>query len=65
MILLEERLRFWSDQRVPMPYVAALSSMIMIFGGDKEVIDRARATWRGVFVPRQSFNTASHMQKSY
>jgi transcriptional regulator with XRE-family HTH domain len=53
MILLEERLRFWSDQRVPMPYVAALSSMIMIFGGDEGVIERARATWGGVFVPRR------------
>jgi transcriptional regulator with XRE-family HTH domain len=52
MILLEERLRFWSDQRLPMPYVAALSSMIMIFGGDEGVIERARATWGGVFVPK-------------
>jgi transcriptional regulator with XRE-family HTH domain len=55
-ILLEERLRFWSDQRVPMPYVAALSSMIMIFGGDEGVIERARATWGGVFVPRRKLD---------
>ena len=47
---------YWSDQRVPMPYVAALSSMIMIFGGDEGVIERARATWNGVFVPKRNLN---------
>jgi hypothetical protein len=43
-----------SDQRVPMPYVAGLSSMIMIFGGDEEVIERARTRWEGAFVPKRT-----------
>jgi transcriptional regulator with XRE-family HTH domain len=59
MILLEERLRFWSDQRVPMPYVAALSSMIMIFGGDEGIIKRATATWGGVYVPKKTDDRSS------
>ena len=28
----------------------------MIFGGDEGVIERARATWGGVYVPRRNLN---------
>ena len=49
-------MRFWSEQRTPMPYVAPFSSMVLILGGDEEVIERARATWGGVFVPRRNLN---------
>jgi transcriptional regulator with XRE-family HTH domain len=54
MIFLKNRLRFWSDQQTPLPERAPFSSMMMIFGGDKRVIDRARTTWDGVFVPRRT-----------
>jgi transcriptional regulator with XRE-family HTH domain len=53
MIFLRDRLRFWSDQQTPLPDTAPFSSVIMIFGGDEGVIERARATWGGVFVPRR------------
>lgn len=52
IILLKNRMWFWSEQRTPMPHDAPFSSMIMIFGGDDELIERARTTWGGVFVPR-------------
>jgi hypothetical protein len=47
-------MRFWSDLQTPMPYVAPFSSMVMILGGDEGVIERARATWGGVYVPRRT-----------
>ena len=40
----------------PMPHDAPFSSMVIIFGGDQGVIDRAKATWNGVFVPRRNLN---------
>jgi transcriptional regulator with XRE-family HTH domain len=54
MILLKERLRFWSGEPTPMPERAPFSSVVMIFGGNEGVIERARATWGGVFVPKRS-----------
>jgi transcriptional regulator with XRE-family HTH domain len=54
MILLKERLRFWSGEPTPMPERAPFSSVVMILGGGEEIIERARATWDGVFVPRRT-----------
>jgi transcriptional regulator with XRE-family HTH domain len=54
IIFLKNRLRFWSDQQTPPPERAPFSSMIMIFGGNEVVIERARATWGGVYVPRRT-----------
>jgi hypothetical protein len=51
MIFLKNRMRFWSSQRTPLPETAPFSSMVMILGGDGGVIQKARATWDGVFVP--------------
>jgi hypothetical protein len=59
MILLKKRLRFWSDQQTPLPERAPFSSMVMILGGDGGVIQRARATWSGVFLPRRNLNPES------
>jgi hypothetical protein len=42
-----------------MPYVAALSSLIMIFGADEGLIERARTTWEGVFVPKKTDDRSS------
>ena len=47
-IFLKNYMRFWSEQRTPMPHVAPFSSMVIILGGDDEVIEKARATWGGV-----------------
>jgi transcriptional regulator with XRE-family HTH domain len=54
MIFLKNRIRFWSDQQKPMPHDAPSSSMLMIFGGDEGIIERAWATWAGVFVPKMN-----------
>jgi transcriptional regulator with XRE-family HTH domain len=56
IIFLKNYMRFWSEQQTPMPYVAPFSSMVLILGGDEEVIERARATWGGVFVPRRNLD---------
>ena len=56
IIFLKNYMRFWSEQQTPMPYVAPFSSMVIILGGDEGVIERARATWGGVFVPRRNLN---------
>jgi hypothetical protein len=53
MIFLKNRLRFWSDQQKPLPERAPFSSMIMVFGGDQGVIEKAKAIWDGVFVPKR------------
>jgi transcriptional regulator with XRE-family HTH domain len=53
IILLKNRMWFWTQQRTPMPHDAPFSSMVMIFGGDEGVIERARATWEGVYVSRR------------
>jgi hypothetical protein len=50
IIFLKDRLRFWSDQHTPLPERAPFSSVVMIFGGNDGIIERARATWGGVFV---------------
>jgi DNA N-6-adenine-methyltransferase (Dam) len=52
MIFLKKRLQFWSDQQKPLPETAPFSSMIMIFGGDEGVSERA--SWNGVFVPKRA-----------
>jgi hypothetical protein len=44
---LKNRQRFWSDQQTPLPEKAPFSSVVMIFGGDEGVIERARTTLRG------------------
>ena len=54
MFFLKNRMRFWSSERTPLPERAPFSSVVMIFGGDKRVIERARATWGGVFVPKKT-----------
>jgi transcriptional regulator with XRE-family HTH domain len=54
MFFLKNRMRFWSSERTPLPERAPFSSVVMIFGGDEGVIERARATWGGVFVPRRT-----------
>jgi transcriptional regulator with XRE-family HTH domain len=54
IIFLKNYMRFWSEQQKPMPYVAPFSSIVLILGGDEALIERARATWGGVFVPKQS-----------
>jgi len=59
MILLNERLRFWSGEPTPMPERAPFSSMVLILGGDEKVIERARATWGGVFVPKHFLPSGS------
>jgi hypothetical protein len=46
----------WSDQQTPLPESAPFSSVVMIFGGDEWVIERAKATWGGFFVPRRNLN---------
>jgi hypothetical protein len=46
----------WSDQQKPMPHDAPSSSMVMILGGDEGVIERAKATWGGFFVPKRNLN---------
>jgi transcriptional regulator with XRE-family HTH domain len=51
IIFLKNYMRFWSEQRKPMPETAPFSSMVMILSGDGGVIQKARATWDGVFVP--------------
>jgi transcriptional regulator with XRE-family HTH domain len=56
MIFLRDRLRFWSAQQTPLPDTAPFSSVVMIFGGDEGVIERARATWGGVFVPKRKLD---------
>ena len=55
-IFLKNYMRFWSEERTPMPHVAPFSSMVLILGGDEGVIERARASWNGVFVPRRNLN---------
>jgi hypothetical protein len=57
IIFLKNYMRFWSEQQKPMPYVAPFSSMVIILGGDEGIIERARATWGGVFVPRRNLNS--------
>jgi len=55
MILLNERLRFWSGEPTPMPERAPFSSMVLILGGDEKVIERARATWAAFLFRSTSF----------
>jgi hypothetical protein len=46
--------RITGKQRTPFWRIMnQMSSMIMVFGGDEGVIERARAIWNGVFVPRR------------
>ncbi len=54
IIFLRNRLRFWSEEQTPLPERAPFSSVVMIFGGDQGIIEKARTTWGGVFVPRCS-----------
>jgi hypothetical protein len=56
MFFLKNRMRFWSSERTPLPERAPFSSVVMIFGGDERVIERARTTWDGVFVPRRKID---------
>jgi hypothetical protein len=51
---VKNRLRFWSAEQTPLPERAPFSSMVMIFGGNDGVIERARATWGGFFVPKRT-----------
>ena len=53
IISLKNYMRFWSEQQTPMPYVAPFD-MVLILGADEAVIERAKATWGGVFVPRRT-----------
>jgi transcriptional regulator with XRE-family HTH domain len=54
IIFLKNRMRFWSAEKTPLPERAPFSSMVMILGGDEGFIERARATWVGVFVPKRT-----------
>ena len=56
IIFLKNRLCFWSGTPTPMPERAPFSSVVMIFGGDEGVIQRARATWGGAFVPKRKLD---------
>jgi hypothetical protein len=56
IIFLKNRLCFWSGAPTPMPERAPFSSVVMIFGGDEGVIQRARATWGGAFVPKRKLD---------
>ena len=64
IILLKNRMWFWLEQRTPLPHDAPFSSMVLILGGGEGVIERARATWSGVYVPKRTATPGQELAKA-
>ena len=52
VILLPGRMTFCDENQKPLKYEAPFPMMIMVFGGDDALIERAKMTWGGVHIPR-------------
>ncbi|PPQ34613.1 hypothetical protein CH337_22210 [Rhodoblastus acidophilus] len=54
VILLPGRIKFADEHRKPLRYEAPFPMMLMVFGGEGALIDRARKTWPGVYIPART-----------
>lgn len=53
IVFLRDRSWFWQNQWSPVGHTAPFSSMVMIFGADDGVIERAWKTWGWVYISKQ------------
>ncbi len=53
IVFLRDRSWFWQKQRTSMRHSAPFSSMVMIFGADERVIERAWTTWGWVYISKR------------